>query len=124
MKAPWKYRKVSAREYDRLHFSYRERARGYFSPASYYGQCLGGNWYRRGVAALRDIFRGPSHWTREKKCSCLEPRKDIVDCLVGVRNGRGHLSWLVGKHYVGMCPFKNKWKLRSRVKSWTGRNGR
>jgi len=124
MKVPWKYKKVSTSVFDGLHYTYSERARSRFSPASYYGNGLGKDWYYSGVKPLRDIVRGPFHWTRGKLCQFLKPRQDIVDCLVEVVNGRGKTSYLVGKHYVGMCPFKNRWKLRSRVKSLVRMDGR
>lgn len=136
MKAPWKYRVVSADEFDKIHYRYKERTSNFHSSTSYYCASIGSNWYRRGVRVLRDVARfaggkapfaggrAPRHWTRKKPCGFLIPGKDIVDCLCGIYNGRGKLSWLVGQHYVGMCPFKTKWRIGLKLKSFVGKNGR
>ena len=125
MKVPWKYRKVSANEFDRIHFDYKSKSHEQYSAQAYYGPSLGSGWYRKGMNLVEDIFKGaPHHWTRGIPCCNLEPGKDIVDCLAGVYNGRGRLSWLVGKHYVGMCPFKTKWRVDLKIKSLFGKTGR
>ena len=125
MRSPWKYRKVPAREFDRLHQEYERRARNISEfHTRYYCSSLGGNWYGLGVGILRDVPKNPWHWTRGKHCGYLKPGKHIVDCLCGIRNGRGNLSWMVGRHYVGMCPFKNKWRMKLKLKSMAGMKGR
>lgn len=129
MKVPWKYRKVSAEEFSKVHERYQREASYEKNGASYYCASFGAGFYREGANIVRGVvgFLGgskPRHWTRGKNCDRLVAGKDIVDCLCGVCNGRGRLSWLVGQHYVGMCPFKNKWKRKLKLKAWVGKNGR
>jgi hypothetical protein len=125
MKAPWKYRVVSAREYSKRMRQFKEKAMYHKRPSAFFGHCLGSNWYRKGMEIAWDVFnKVVHHWTREVPCCHLQPGYSIVDCLAGVRNKRGRLFWVVGQHYVGMCPFKGKWRYKLILKSWVGKNGR
>lgn len=124
MKVPWKYRKVADHEFDRIDRNFKIKAEYYTRPANYYDNCRGSKWYRTRMQLVRDLLSVPKHWTRDKTCSSLVPGVDIVDCLCGIRNGRGRLSWMVGQHYVGMCPFKDKWKLKLKLKGMFGNKGR
>ena len=122
MKVPWKYKKVSAREFDNLHRTMKHQVKDHHSPNRFYCNSHGRKWYRFKTAIIG--LRQPWHWTRWIPCSELRPGKNIVDCFCGIRNGRGKLFWLVGRHYVGMCPFKNKWKYGLKLKSMVGMKGR
>ena len=131
MKIPWKYEVITAARFDHLHFHYKDQAAYYPRPSNYYGNDMGGSFYGSGVARARSVHRpiwaragALFHWTRRIPCTDLVPGQDIVDCLVATCDVNGHFTWLVGKHYVGMCPLKNKWKLPFKLRKLTLNLGR